>query len=82
MLASLPLVLARVARVAKVSDRKSIKILTPNQMLQRLPIALAQVKAGNTSENLLNEISQIIYFLYFIIEITKNVYNNIMNSIK
>ena len=82
MLASLPLVLAHVARVAKVSDHKSIKILTPNQMLQRLPIALAQVKAGNISENLLNEISQIIYFLYFIIEITKNVYNNIMNSIK
>ena len=33
-------------------------------MLQRLPVALAQVKAGNTSENLLNEIHQIIYFLY------------------
>ena len=82
MLASLPLVLARVARVAKVSHHKRIKILTPNQMLQRLPIALAQVKAGNTSENLLNEIRQIIYFLYFAIEITKNVYNNIMNSIK
>ena len=82
MLASLPLVLARVARVAKASDHKRIKILSPNQMLQRLPIALAQVKAGNTSENLLNEIRQIIYFLYFTIEITKNVYNNIMNSIK
>ena len=82
MLASLPLVLARVARVAKVSDHKCIKILTPNQMLQRLPIALAQVKAGNTSENLLNEIRQIIYFLYFTIEITKKVYNNIMNSVK
>ena len=51
-------------------------------MLQRLPIALVQVKSGNTSENLLNEIRQIIYSLYRIKEITKKVYNNIMNSIK
>ena len=40
------------------------KILTPKQMLQRLRIALAQVKARNTSENLLHEIRQIMYFLY------------------
>ena len=51
-------------------------------MLQRLPIALAQVKAGNTSKKLLNEIRQIIYSLYQAKEITKKVYNNIMNSIK
>ena len=51
-------------------------------MLQRLPIALAQVKAGNTPENLLNEIRQIIYSLYLAKEITKTVYNDIMNSIK
>ena len=51
-------------------------------MLQRLPIALAQVKAGNTSENLLNEIRQIIYSLDREREISKKVYNNIMNSIK
>ena len=43
---------------------EGLKILTPKQMLQRLPIALAQVKAGNTSEKLLNEIRQIIYDLY------------------
>ena len=43
---------------------KGSKILTPKQMLHRLPIALAQVKAGNTSENLLNEIRKIIYSLY------------------
>ena len=49
--------------MAKVSDRKQLKILTPKQMLQRLPIALAQVKAGNTSENLLYKICQI-YSLY------------------
>ena len=59
-----------------------LKILTPKQMLQRLPIALAQVKAGNASEKLLSEIRQIIYSLYLAKEITKKVYNNIMNLIK
>ena len=47
-------------------------------MIQRLPIALAQVKAGNNSENLLNEIRQIIYSLYQSKEITKKVYNNLI----
>ena len=58
-----------------------LKILTPKQMLQRLPIALAQVKAGNNSENLLNEIRQIIYSLYQSKEITKKVYNNLIRSL-
>ena len=56
-------------------------MLTPKQILQRLPRALAKVKVGNTSENLLNELRQIIYSLYQSKEITKKVYNNIMNSI-
>ena len=47
-----------------------------------MPIALEQVKAGNTSKNLLNEMRQIIYLLYWEKKITKKVYNNIMNSIK
>ena len=51
-------------------------------MLQRFPIALAQVEAGNTSDSLLNEIRQIIYSLYWEKEVTKKVYSNIMNSIK
>ena len=51
-------------------------------MLQILPIALAQVKVGNTFENLLNEIHQIIYSLHRTKEITKKVYNNIINSKK
>ena len=51
-------------------------------MRQRLPIALAKVKAGNTSENLLNKIIQIIYFLYRPKGITKNLYNSVLNSIK
>ena len=79
MLASHPSDLALTARVAKVSDYLNLKILTPKQMLQTLPTALAQVKAGNTSENLLNEIRQTIYSLYRAKEITKKVYNNIMN---
>ena len=60
MLASYPSDLARVAHVAKVSDRKFfdptwLKILTSKQILERLPTALARIKAGNTSKNLLNE---------------------------
>ena len=61
---------------------KMLKILIPNQMVKRLPIALAQVKAGNNSESLLNEIRQIVFSLYRSKEITKKVYNNIINSIK
>ena len=51
-------------------------------MLQRLRIALGQIKAGNNSESLLNEIRQIVYTLYQAKEITKKVYNNIIKSIK
>ena len=64
------------------NEGERIKILTPNQMLKRLPIALAQVKVGNNSESLLNEIRQIVYSFYRSKEITKKVYNNIINSIK
>ena len=66
----------------KVEYGQGLKILSPKQVLQRLPIALVQVKVGNTSENLLNEIRQIIYSLYREKEIAKKVHNNIMNSIK
>ena len=59
-----------------------LKILTPSQMLKRLPIALAQIKAGNNSKSLLNQIKQIAYFLYRSKEITKKVYNNIIKSVK
>ena len=48
-----------------------LKTLTSKQMLQRLPKALAQVKAGNNSGSLLNEIRQIVYFMYQPKEITK-----------
>ena len=66
-------------RLAREQEGTGLKILTP---LKRLPIALAQVKAGNNSESLLNEIRQIVYSLYRSKEITKKVYNNIINSIK
>ena len=65
----------------KATKETGLKILTPKQMIQRLPIALAQVKAGNNSESLLNEIRQIVYSLYQSKQITKKVYNNIIKSI-
>ena len=51
-------------------------------MFQRLPIAFAQIKAGNSSETLLNKIREIVYSLYQSKEITKKAYNNIIKSIK
>ena len=64
------------------TEGKGLKILTPKRMLQKLPIALAQVKAGNNSESLLNEIRQIVYSLYQSKQITKKVYNNVIKSIQ
>ena len=66
----------------KVKYGEGLKILTPEQMLQKLPIALAQVKSDNNSEVLLIEIRQIFYLLYQSKEITKKVYNNIIKSIQ
>ena len=66
----------------KEQEGTRLKFLTSKQMLQRLPIGLAQVKAGNNSENLLNKIRQIVYSLYQSKKITKKVYNNIIKSIQ
>ena len=66
---------------AKVPDRLHLKILSPKIFLQKLPTALAQVNEGNTFENLVDEIRQIIYSLYRVKQITKILYNNITNSI-
>ena len=60
---------------------KELKILTPKQTFQRLPIVLAQVKADNTSENL-NQTCEIIYFSYQANKINKKVCNNILISTK
>ena len=64
------------------TDCSKLKILTPEQMFLRLPIALAHVKAGNSSENFLNEIRQIVYSLYQSKETTKKVYNKITKSLQ
>ena len=63
----------------KAKYGRGFKILTTKQMLQK---ALAQVQSGNTSENVLNEIRQIIYSLYRAKEIAKKVYSNIINLLK
>ena len=63
------------------TEGTGLKKLTPKQMLQRLAIALAQVKAGNNSESLFSEIRQIVYSLYQLKQITNKVYNSIIKSI-
>ena len=63
-------------------DHSKLKILTHKQMLQKLPIALAQVKTGNNSKSLLNQIRQIVYSLYQSKKITKKICNSIIKSIQ
>ena len=62
-------------------EGQGIKMLTPDQVLSRLPISLAQLQAGNNSEELKNEIRQLLYSLYRSKNMTKQVYNNLMKSI-
>ena len=58
-----------------------LKMLTPNQMLSRLPISLVQLKAGNNSEKLKNEIRQLLYFLYKSKKLTKLLYKSLVDII-
>ena len=58
---------------------QGIKILTPEQMLTRLPISLARLKSGNNSEKLKNEIRQLLYSLYRSKKLSKTIYNNLIN---
>ena len=60
---------------------KGLKILTPNQMLNRLPISLAQLKAVNNSEKLKNEIRQLLYSLYRSKNLTKQLYKSLIDII-
>ena len=60
---------------------QGLKILTPNQMLSRLPISLAQLKAGNNSEKLKNEIRQLLYSLYRSKKLTKQHYKSLVGII-
>ena len=62
-------------------EGKGLKILTPSQMLSRLPISLAQLKAGNNSEKLKNETRQLLYSLYRSKNMSKRVYNNLIKYI-
>ena len=62
-------------------EEQGLKILTPRQILSRLPITLAQLQAGNNSEKLKNEIRQLLYSLYRSKNMTKEVYNNLIKYI-
>ena len=57
---------------------EGLQILTPDQMLSRLPITLAQLKAGNNSEKLKNEIRQLLYSLYRSKKLTKQLYKSLI----
>ena len=61
-------------------DGQGLKILTPHQMLSRLPITLAQIKSGNNLEKLKNEIRQLLYSLQRSRNLTKTLYNNLINT--
>ena len=63
------------------TDGKGLKVLTPDQMLSRLPITLAQLKAGNNSEKLKNEIRQLLYSLYRSKKLTKQLYKSLIDII-
>ena len=69
-------------KVNKVKQSgQGLKILTLNQMLSRLPITLAQLKAGNNSEKLKNEIRQLLYSLYRSKKLTKQLYKSLVDII-
>ena len=62
-------------------QEQKLKILTPQQMITRLPILLAQLKDGNNSQKLKNEIRQIVYSLYRSKNLSKTIYNHLINNI-
>ena len=76
-------IVKEIVRFSRQNQQKgqSIRILKPNQMSNRLPIALAQLQAGNNSNKLKNEIRQLLYSLYRSKNMTKQVYNNLINYI-
>ena len=74
-------ILAYIKKQQQKQEGQGIKILTPSQMLGRLPISLVQLEAGNNSKKLKKEIRQLLYSLYRSKNITKQVYNNLMKPI-
>ena len=73
---------AKDTNIYKSKQGTGLKMLTPKQILQRLPIALAHIKAENNSKSILKGIRQFVYFSHQSKEITKKVFNNIIKSIK
>ena len=71
----------RILELNNEKNRFRLKILTPSQMLSRLPITLAQLKAGNNSEKLKNEIRQLLYSLYRSKKLTKQLYKSLIDII-
>ena len=73
--------------ISKLGDKeeqeigKGLKIMIPREMITRLPILLAQKQAGNNSQKLNNEIRQIIYSLYRSKNLSKTIYNHLIDSI-
>ena len=65
----------------KNQEGKGLKILTPDQMLSKLPISLAQLKAGNNSEKLKNEIRQLLYSLHRSNKLSKTIYEHLVSII-
>ena len=70
-----------VAGDKKVKEGKGLKILTPSKLVSRLPVLLAQIKAGNNSCKLKNEIRQMLYLLCQHNKITEGNFNNLINSL-
>ena len=62
-------------------SRQGLKLLTPKEMLSRLPITLAQLNAGDNSEKLNNEIRQLLYSLYRLKKLTKQLYKSLIEII-
>ena len=72
---------AKSAEQRRKQELQGLKILTPQQMFSRLPISLAQLKAGNNSQKLKNEIRQLLYSLCRSKKLSKTIYNSFMNTI-
>ena len=71
----------RTKKRRKNQEGQGLKILTPQKIFSRLPISLAQVKAGNNSQKLKNEIRQLLYSLYKSNKLSNTIYKHLMNSI-
>ena len=74
-------IVENILEFSRQQQRQGLKILTPNQMLSRLPIFLAQLNAGNNSEKLKNEIRQLLYSLYRSKKLTKQLYKSLVDII-